>query len=145
MSNETKTPGHFGRLYQGLTTIDFVGRKKTWFTISIIIIVLGIGSLSIRGFNLGIDFRGGSSWEVLAPNTSIATMTHAVERAGLVQPTVEKLGPDTYQVTADLNSLSATSQLNITNKVAMYNFLSTCSGTHFVAPRAYRAELGIAF
>ena len=35
--------------------------------------------------------------------------------------------------------------LNITNKVAMYNFLSTCSGTHFVAPRAYRAELGIAF
>jgi hypothetical protein len=35
--------------------------------------------------------------------------------------------------------------LNITNKVAMYNFLSTCSGTHFVAPRAFRAELGIAF
>ncbi|MGA2186475.1 MAG: TonB-dependent receptor [Bryobacteraceae bacterium] len=35
--------------------------------------------------------------------------------------------------------------LNITNKLAMYNFLSTCSGTHFVAPRAYRAELGIAF
>jgi len=35
--------------------------------------------------------------------------------------------------------------LNITNKVAMYNFLSTCSGTHFVAPRAYRAEVGIAF
>jgi hypothetical protein len=35
--------------------------------------------------------------------------------------------------------------LNITNKVAMYNFLSTCAGTHFVAPRAFRAELGIAF
>jgi hypothetical protein len=35
--------------------------------------------------------------------------------------------------------------LNITNKVAMYNFLSTCSGTHFVAPRAFRAEVGIAF
>jgi hypothetical protein len=35
--------------------------------------------------------------------------------------------------------------LNVTNRVAMYNFLSTCSGTHFVAPRAYRAEVGIAF
>jgi hypothetical protein len=35
--------------------------------------------------------------------------------------------------------------LNITNKVAMFNFLSTCSGTHFVAPRTYRAEIGIAF
>ena len=35
--------------------------------------------------------------------------------------------------------------LNITNKYALYNFLSTCSGTHFVAPRTYRAQLGIAF
>jgi len=29
--------------------------------------------------------------------------------------------------------------------VAMFNFLSTCAGTHFVAPRSYRAALGIAF
>jgi len=35
--------------------------------------------------------------------------------------------------------------LNLTNKVAMYNFLSTCSGTHFVAPRTYRGEIGITF
>ncbi len=37
------------------------------------------------------------------------------------------------------------SVLNLTNKEAMYNFLSTCSGTHFLPPRAFRAELGIAF
>ena len=60
MSRESGTPGRFGRLYQGLTTIDFVGRKRTWFTISIIIIAIGIASLGIRGFNLGIDFKGGS-------------------------------------------------------------------------------------
>lgn len=35
--------------------------------------------------------------------------------------------------------------LNITNKLALFNFLSTCSGTHFVAPRTYRAQLGISF
>ncbi len=35
--------------------------------------------------------------------------------------------------------------LNLTNNVAMYNFLSTCSGTHFVPPRTLRASLGIAF
>jgi hypothetical protein len=34
---------------------------------------------------------------------------------------------------------------NLTNKVALYNFLSTFSGTHFVAPRAYQAELGLDF
>ena len=35
--------------------------------------------------------------------------------------------------------------INLTNKVATYNFLSTFSGTHFVTPRAYTAELGFHF
>ena len=117
MSNEAATPGRFGRLYQGLTTIDFVGRRRTWFTISIIIIVVGLGSLAIRGFNLGIDFRGGNSWEVLAPHSTIGAVTTAVEKAGLNLPTVEKLGADTYQVTADLNALSSTQQGTITTNV----------------------------
>ena len=34
---------------------------------------------------------------------------------------------------------------NLTNKVALYNFLSTFSGTHFVAPRTYQAQIGYAF
>ncbi len=117
MSDVDKTPGRFGRIYRGLTTIDFVGRRKIWFSISAIIIVLGLGSLAVRGFNLGIDFKGGSSWEVLAPNSSISSMTSAVENAGLSLPTVTKLGSDTYEVTADLNNLSAANQLAITNKV----------------------------
>src|SRR5579883_1730275 len=34
---------------------------------------------------------------------------------------------------------------NLTNKVALYNFLSTFSGTHFVAPRTYEAAVGYSF
>jgi len=34
---------------------------------------------------------------------------------------------------------------NLTNKVALYNFLSTFSGTHFVAPRNYQASVGYLF
>jgi hypothetical protein len=34
---------------------------------------------------------------------------------------------------------------NITNKDALYNFLSTFSGTHFIEPRAYRVEMGMVF
>ena len=34
---------------------------------------------------------------------------------------------------------------NLTNKVAMYNFLSTFSGTHFIPPRMYTAQLGMTF
>jgi Carboxypeptidase regulatory-like domain len=35
--------------------------------------------------------------------------------------------------------------INVTNKEALYNFLSTFSGTHFVTPRTYTAELGFHF
>ena len=34
---------------------------------------------------------------------------------------------------------------NLTNKVAMYNFLSTFSGTHFLAPRSYQVAMGYTF
>jgi hypothetical protein len=35
--------------------------------------------------------------------------------------------------------------INVTNKVALYNFLSTFSGTHYVTPRALTAEIGFHF
>lgn len=37
------------------------------------------------------------------------------------------------------------SAVNVTNQVALYNFLSTFSGTHFVAPRSLQAEVGWTF
>lgn len=37
------------------------------------------------------------------------------------------------------------SVINLTNKEALYNFLSTFSGTHFVTPRAYKVEVGMTF
>jgi preprotein translocase subunit SecF len=118
MSDQVVPKGRFSRLYHGLTTIDFVGRKKLWFTISITVIVIGLASLGVRGFNLGIDFKGGESFEVFAPHSSVVDMTNAVTKAGLVNPTVEKLGTDTYEVSSDFNSLSASQQNTEINNVS---------------------------
>jgi len=46
---------------------------------------------------------------------------------------------DKYKVSLQLTAI------NITNKYALYNFLSTFSGTHYVTPRAITAELGLHF
>ena len=35
--------------------------------------------------------------------------------------------------------------INLTNKMALYNFLSTFSGTHYVTPRTVTVELGFHF
>lgn len=125
MSNTTDTfapaedrhYGPIGRLYHGLTTVDFVGRRKIWFSVSMLVIVAGLFSLGIRGFNLGIDFKGGSSWTVQSSHTTIAKITTAATNAGLTDPVVQKLGSKTYTVSADINSLSASRQLTVTNNV----------------------------
>jgi hypothetical protein len=46
---------------------------------------------------------------------------------------------DKYKVSAQLTVI------NLTNKYALYNFLSTFSGTHYVSPRAITAQLGFHF
>lgn len=35
--------------------------------------------------------------------------------------------------------------INLTNKVTLYNFLSTFSGTHFVTPRSFQGQVGVTF
>jgi hypothetical protein len=34
---------------------------------------------------------------------------------------------------------------NVTNEAALYNFLSTFSGTHWIAPRSYQVTMGFSF
>jgi hypothetical protein len=46
---------------------------------------------------------------------------------------------DKYKVSLQVTAI------NITNKYALYNFLSTFSGTHYVTPRTLTAELGFHF
>jgi hypothetical protein len=47
---------------------------------------------------------------------------------------------------ADKNTLSASlTVVNLTNKVALYNFLSTFSGTHYVSPRSITGEVAYHF
>ncbi|MGA9719616.1 MAG: TonB-dependent receptor [Acidobacteriaceae bacterium] len=40
---------------------------------------------------------------------------------------------------------ASVSVVNLTNKYALYNFLSTFSGTHFVSPRTYTGQLNFVF
>lgn len=57
-----------GRLIDGQSAIDFVGRRKVGFTISGVLILAAVVSLLVQGLNLGIDFEGGVSWDVPAEN-----------------------------------------------------------------------------
>ncbi len=51
-------------LYTGKRSIDFIGRQKTWYALSGVLIVLALFGIFARGLNFGIEFRGGSEYRI---------------------------------------------------------------------------------
>jgi len=55
------------------------------------------------------------------------------------------VGTDNLFRTERLRTIVRFTVVNLTNQAALYNFLSPFSGTHWVEPRSYHAQLGWAF
>jgi preprotein translocase subunit SecF len=71
--------GH--KLYAGEVQYDFVGRRRRWYTISAVIVLVSILSLAFRGLNLGVEFEGGN---VVTVPTATGTVEQAREVAASV-------------------------------------------------------------
>jgi preprotein translocase subunit SecF len=57
------------RMYHGETSYDFVGRRRLWFSISAVLLLISVVSLIWPGLNFGIDFRGGAVFRVQPERT----------------------------------------------------------------------------
>lgn len=76
------------QLYSGERSIDFVGRRKLWYAIALVVIVLSVALPAARGgFNFGIEFRGGSEFRLT--NTQELPQSLAVEAIQEVVPGVQ--------------------------------------------------------
>jgi preprotein translocase subunit SecF len=85
-----------GRLYRGEVSFDFVGRRRLWYTISGLILVISVAALAWRGLNESVDFKGGSVFLFQAPAASQAQIRSTVDAAGG--------GPDAVIQTVGLGS-----------------------------------------
>jgi preprotein translocase subunit SecF len=54
-------------LYDGSVSIDFVGKRKLWYAISVVVIGVAFLGLFWKGLNLGIEFEGGVEYRVTVP------------------------------------------------------------------------------
>jgi len=89
------------RLYHGETAFDFVGHRRRWFLLSAVVILAGVVSLLAQGLNYGIDFKGGTSWEVRAAGVSVAEARDALRPVGLADAEIQIQGSDLLRVQAD--------------------------------------------
>ena len=60
------------RLYRGEVSVNFVGRKRTWYSISGAILLISVVALLTRGLNFSVDFKGGAVFQFPAPAASQA-------------------------------------------------------------------------
>jgi preprotein translocase subunit SecF len=93
------------RLYTGETSINFIGRRVTWYIVSATIIVLSVAFTVLRGgFTFGIEFRGGSEFQVSNPasvDTSIAQKT-VLDGVGVTAaPKISIVGGSSVRVQTD--------------------------------------------
>lgn len=105
--------GAFSRLgndlYTGQRSVNIVGRRKLWYSISVVLVLISvIGPILRGGFNFGIEFTGGS--EFVISNSATTDQTLAVSAVQSVEPNmvpkVSLLGQSairvqTGQLTAD--------------------------------------------
>lgn len=88
--------GH--RLYSGELSIDFVGKRKRFYVVSAIILLVAVGSLAFRGLNLGIEFRGGASFSLPNATCSIEQARTVAEQATGAQAIVTQTASGTINV-----------------------------------------------
>jgi preprotein translocase subunit SecF len=91
-------------LYTGKRSIDFIGRRKLWYLISgILILIAVVGPFLRGGFEFGIEFRGGSEFTVSQVSTLDQNLAsdavEEVEAGGTVR--VSTLGQDAVRVQTD--------------------------------------------
>ena len=89
------------RLYYGETNIDFVGKARRWFVLSGLILLVGLISLFTRGLNFGIDFQGGTAWELANVHVTVDDARTVLRPLGLGDSTIQVIGGDTLRVQAE--------------------------------------------
>ncbi|MFG2719923.1 protein translocase subunit SecF [Streptomyces sp. NPDC048416] len=87
------------RLYRGEVGYDFVGKRKIWYGISILITITAIVGLAVRGLTMGIEFEGGAVFTTPKTTASASQAESAAKAASGHEAIVQKLGNDTLRIT----------------------------------------------
>ncbi|MFD1507781.1 protein translocase subunit SecF [Georgenia yuyongxinii] len=87
-------------LYTGKRSIDFIGKRRTWFGIAGALMLVSLMLVGFKGLNAGIEFQGGSQFTVSGTETMDQQLAHDV-LAGLGEgepPRVSEVGASSLRV-----------------------------------------------
>src|SRR5689334_6740220 len=113
--------GLIHRLYHGETQFPLIKDRKRFYAISIALSVIAILSLGIRGFNLGVEFKGGAIFTVPAPaSVDVHDVRTLIEDTGIDEPIVQTLKSSTGEtkVRVETKPLSPAEESKVADALA---------------------------
>ena len=108
-----------GMLYRGEVSVNFVGKRRMWYSISAVIIVISLAALIIRGLDFSVEFTGGAVFTVQAPSASVSQVQKAVTDGGVTGAVVQAVGSGSnkkWQV--QTSTLTNNQTTNVENSLA---------------------------
>ncbi|MDU0290896.1 protein translocase subunit SecF [Saccharothrix longispora] len=143
---EGKKLGIFKRLYVGNGAFDIVGKRKRWYAIFGAVLLACILLIVLKGFNLGIDFTGGTRIQMPAQSASGTITTDAVKES--FQRAIDKEATSAQTVgtgdsaTVQVRSETLSADEIATVKEALNNDLKPEGGIGTISDSAVSASWG---
>ena len=79
--------------FKKATNFPFMSTRKLWYGLSIVLMLIAIGSFFVRGLNLAVDFTGGVQVQAgFSSAVNIDALRAGLERAGFREEQVQYLG-----------------------------------------------------
>ena len=138
-------------LYTGKRSVPVVPRRRTFYAVSAVVLLVAVLGLAVRGLNLGLEFRGGSEFRVTGSNVRAyeSTARSAVGAAeGARNVNVTRLGSGTVRVQTekltDAQSVATRTELAKAFDVPEESVSSTFVGPSWgasVSKQAFQAML----
>ncbi|MFF8609202.1 protein translocase subunit SecF [Streptomyces sp. NPDC015346] len=86
------------RLHRGEVGYDFIGNRKLWYGLSILITITAIVALAVRGLNMGIEFQGGAVFTTPKSDVSVSQAQEYAEEASGHDAIVQQLGNGSLRI-----------------------------------------------
>lgn len=91
-----------GDIFKGTNNIDFPKMWRPAAIASLTLIFLSVGAFFVQGLNLGIDFEGGTSFEVVSPGTSVSEARDFLSGLGAADSKIQIVDGDTLRIRSDI-------------------------------------------
>ncbi len=91
-----------GGFYRGESVVDFPSLWRRAVIVSTVAVLVGLASFGVRGLNLGLDFEGGTSFEVRSPGTSVAEARQVMARLDAADARIQIVDGEVLLIRSDV-------------------------------------------